>query len=151
MSFTWRTTGKPLSPPHTQKLTFRVLESLSSHSHSIQTSSIFFYYVISPQMKFFTLSGNRLLDIWSKIFLQPGVYIFPLKVVCLTSFPPNLLPTSQHLIHCKLSLHSLPQAGSIFLQQKYFLIHESISVCSFYYRGFFFFSAFLLFCTVWFC
>lgn len=80
---------KTIVPTTHAKTNFQsVRKPFKSLLHSIQTSSIFFYYVISPQMKFFSLwVGNRLLDIWSKIFLQPGVYIFHSKLCALLPSP----------------------------------------------------------------
>ena len=90
VSFTWRTTGKQLSPPHTQTNLQSVTKPFKSLLHSIQTSSVFFYYVISPQMKFFSLwVVNRLLDIRSKTFLQPGVCIFHSKLCALLPSPKS--------------------------------------------------------------
>ena len=91
VSFTWRTTGKQLSPPHTQTNLQSVTKPFKSLLHSIQTSSVFFYYVISPQMKFFSLwVVNRLLDIRSKTFLQPAVCVFHSKLCAF--LPPNPSP-----------------------------------------------------------
>lgn len=80
---------KTIVPTTHAKTNFQsVRKPFKSLLHSIQTSSIFFYYAISPQMKFFSLwVGNRLLDIWSKIFLQPGVCIFRSKLCALLPSP----------------------------------------------------------------
>ena len=151
VSFTWRTTGKQLSPPHTQTNLQSVTKPFKSLLHSIQTSSVFFYYVISPQMKFFSLwVVNRLLDIRSKTFLQPGVCIFHSKLCALLPSPksfsqlPNTWFTANFL--CT-AFHKL--AVYFYNTNIFWFMNQAQYAAPITEDSFFFF--FLLFCIVWFC
>lgn len=95
--------------------------------------------------------------------LRQGVFISHLRSCGprgLSFYPRTILPTLLHLINCKHSVHSPPQAGSTFPQQKYlsdsrinFSMQQSDESLSDgeISDGSFFFFFFWLICIVWFC
>lgn len=143
---------KTIVPTTHAKTNFQSVRKPSkSLLHSIQTSSIFFYY-ISPQMKLFSLwVGNRLLDIWSKIFLQPGVCVFHSKLCALLPSPKSFSQLPNTWFTANFLCTAFHKLAVYFYNRNIFWFMNQSQYAAPITEDSFFFFCFLLFCTVWFC